>query len=286
MKFLTLEQGTEAWLQYRKERVTATDIAALMGLNPYCTAYQLWQRKLGLLPETHLTERMVRGRDLEPVALERYIELTGVPMMPACVESSERPYVMASLDGISPDLDKGVEIKCPGTDSHAKAMLGHIPDIYMPQLQCQMYVTGLSTWDYYSFDGDNGVCITVPRDDAFIEQMLPAIDIFHGCVLSRTAPALSERDCVQKDDIAWQIAADEWKQAKEQLNMAERRESEARDHLISLSEGRSAEGCGIRLRNIVQKGKIDYASIPEIMTLDLEKFRKPPIVKWTITSLK
>lgn len=41
----------EAWLAERAKDITSTEIAALYGLSPYCTAFELWHQKQGLYVE-------------------------------------------------------------------------------------------------------------------------------------------------------------------------------------------------------------------------------------------
>lgn len=55
------------WLAWRREFVTASDVAAMFGLHPYKTALELWAEKSGLdLGQKKETAAMRRGRILEP----------------------------------------------------------------------------------------------------------------------------------------------------------------------------------------------------------------------------
>lgn len=56
----------EDWLALRREDVTSTSSAALFGLSPYCTEYELYQQKLGALTdEITPNERMTWGTRLQ-----------------------------------------------------------------------------------------------------------------------------------------------------------------------------------------------------------------------------
>lgn len=58
----------EAWLQERRQDITSTEAAAILGVSPYATAWEVWQRKAGHLAEGfEETERMRWGSRLEPV---------------------------------------------------------------------------------------------------------------------------------------------------------------------------------------------------------------------------
>ena len=56
----------EEWLGLRQRDVTASQIAALLGLHPYVTPYQLWAEKTGkLVPLDDDNAVLRRGRLLE-----------------------------------------------------------------------------------------------------------------------------------------------------------------------------------------------------------------------------
>lgn len=64
---------TEAeWLAARRNGVTASEIAVLMGLSPYDSPYALFHRKLGILPQQDDNLMMERGRVLEPYVAEKF----------------------------------------------------------------------------------------------------------------------------------------------------------------------------------------------------------------------
>jgi putative phage-type endonuclease len=58
-----------SWLAWRRQDVTASAAAALLGAHPFLTAYGLWAEKAGKLPEDgEMTAAMERGLELEPLA--------------------------------------------------------------------------------------------------------------------------------------------------------------------------------------------------------------------------
>jgi predicted phage-related endonuclease len=61
------------WLSMREYAVTASDAGALLGVHDYTTAYELWARKMGLLPPMAQDDPvLVRGELLEDDALELF----------------------------------------------------------------------------------------------------------------------------------------------------------------------------------------------------------------------
>ncbi len=61
-----------AWLHARRQGVTASEIAVIMGLSPYGSPYELYHRKLGNLPPLADNPAMERGRVLEPVVADMF----------------------------------------------------------------------------------------------------------------------------------------------------------------------------------------------------------------------
>ena len=57
-----LVPGSPEWLQ----RMSASKIAAVVGLSPYQSRYSLWMQMAGLAPQPVQTKAMSRGHYLEP----------------------------------------------------------------------------------------------------------------------------------------------------------------------------------------------------------------------------
>jgi predicted phage-related endonuclease len=52
---------------------------------------------------------------------------------------------------LSEDNKRILEIKCIKAEYHAQALGGKVPDLYWPQVQHQLLVTGLRKLDYWSY---------------------------------------------------------------------------------------------------------------------------------------
>ena len=62
----------EEWLKYRKMGITGTDAGAICGLNPYVSAFQVYQDKITEETENQDNESMRQGRDLEEYVAQRF----------------------------------------------------------------------------------------------------------------------------------------------------------------------------------------------------------------------
>lgn len=129
----------EAWLNQRKNFITATEASALMGVNPYITPSKLLKEKP--LPPTKLvSDYLDRGLENEEAVLNEALK-----WLDADIADSQGFYanpetrISATPDGITKD-GRMIEVKCTG--AHNLHKWEHPPLYYIMQCQVQMYVTG------------------------------------------------------------------------------------------------------------------------------------------------
>jgi len=282
-------QGSEEWLAERRKHLGASDAAVVMGLSPWCTPFQLWERKLGLAPEQEENAAMRRGSELESLAREAFEKEVGVEVFPTCVYNEDVPFMMASLDGLNLDKSLAVEIKCPGAKAHAEAVAGNVPAHYMPQLQHQLACLnggcslGVPMIYYYSFDGEEGVLLEVQRDEDFIEKMILAEVKFWKCVTSGVPPEMTNKDYADRNE------NDLWIDARQALAVIDvetkellRQKEYWRAKLIESADGRSCRGAGMCLTRSFVRGRVNYLNVPELEGVDLDQYRGPSKEQWTL----
>jgi putative phage-type endonuclease len=278
---IEMEQGSAEWHALRKNKITATDAPIIMGVSPWKSRFQLYHEKLSPTKQLTINDRMQRGTELEPIARDLFNIQSGFLLVPGIVV---RDWAMASLDGISDDGRTIVEIKCPGEKDHALALEGKIPDKYYPQLQHQMYVAGVNSMYYFSFDGLDGVYTLVKRDDEYIEKMIIEEKKLYDCLINKTPPEKDENDYIERDDDLWKQCASRWISINTSLRELEKEEERLRQQLILLSGESNSKGAGISLCQIKRKGNIEYSKIPQLKSVDLEIYRKPSIDSWRLVS--
>lgn len=178
-------QRSEAWIQQRLGRVTASRIADLMartktGYGASRANYMaelICERLTGVKQDGYTNAAMQWGIDNEAAARAAYSFYTdadvaeeGFILHPQIEDSGASPDGLVGSDGL-------VEIKCPNTASHIETLLsGDIAGKYLLQMQWQMACTGRQWCDFMSFDprmpGDMQVWIKrVPRDEAKIAEI-------------------------------------------------------------------------------------------------------------------
>ncbi len=151
MQIIQFEQGSKEWLALREDKITSSDASSIMGCNPYCDIFKLWQRKHKMIPPEPLNARMLRGQQLEEPARLLLCEKLGIDFKPAVGLHDIDDWCMTSLDGISPCGKYICEIKAPNADTHNLAIQGDIRPYYYSQIQHHMFVSEAERCFYASF---------------------------------------------------------------------------------------------------------------------------------------
>jgi putative phage-type endonuclease len=142
-----------------------------MGVSPFSDVETLLKEKTKGYEKTP-NPYMLRGKELEPFALEKFCEETGLIMFPMVGKHETYDWMAASFDGVTICRTEILEIKHPGKTDHECAMNGKTPEKYYPQVQHQIEVSGLDFSYYYSVGYFNTVLLKVKRDQSYIEKML------------------------------------------------------------------------------------------------------------------
>jgi putative phage-type endonuclease len=147
---------TDAWYERRRQGISASEIAAVLGLSRYESPWSLWHRKAGLLEPQPDNEAMEWGRRIEALIVakfaERHPELFVYPV--GLVASEDRPWQLASPDAAAwdaPESDEllafpvaGVEAKTTDSwDGWGDEGSDDIPVGYRCQALWQMDVLGV-----------------------------------------------------------------------------------------------------------------------------------------------
>ncbi len=159
MKTIQLIQGTPEWHQFRREKFTASDAAAMLGLSPYKSRNQLLEEKVSGLFAEEITPRKQalfdRGHAAEAAARPIVEAFLGDDLFPAIGVSDDWGRLAASFDGITMDESSIWEHKLwnEGLRSYLMEHGGDLPDTHWPQVEHQMLVSGATTCHFTISDG-------------------------------------------------------------------------------------------------------------------------------------
>ena len=98
------------------------------------------------------------------------------------------------------------------------------------------------------------------------------------------APSLTQKDYKDMNgNLSWNEYAKMYQEVTASIKTLENKKEMVRKKLIELCEGESSQGHGLKALNMMIKGRIAYDEIPEIMVIDLEKYRKASTNLWKFT---
>ena len=143
LSFETIETADRAeWLEARRAGIGASDIAAIMGISPWSTPFQVWASKVAEIPEDEGSEQMKWGRILENVILDEWEKENEdvVHSRGRLIRSSDVPVMMATLDGITHTPKRKPAVA--EAKNRAEWSWDSVPEHYYSQVQWQLAVTG------------------------------------------------------------------------------------------------------------------------------------------------
>lgn len=189
----------EGWLALRRSGIGGSEIAAVLGISPWSSAFSVYAEKIGEAVATPDNEQMKWGRILEPVvaaeaAAEIREAISSVGRMRLSgdmLRSVEHPVLLATLDAVLEDdagtpLPLEVKVTARAGDWH-----DGVPAHYAVQVQHQLAVTGAPRAYIAALIGGNRlVWEEVPRNEDFIlGTLIPAARKFWQRVEDRIPPA-------------------------------------------------------------------------------------------------
>lgn len=285
-----MQQGTPEWLEYRRTRGGASEVAALLGCSPWYprTPADLYDLKTGATSK-HVTSAMRRGNELESLALTLVEQDTCETFFPGMASCDEHPRIIASLDGITLDGDRIVEIKVPakGRDSELWAHLqkhSAPPDHYWWQVQQQLLCSGAdhAIFAVYSHDPRDLATVIVDHDAGAQKRIIEVWAEFFAALDSGQRPE-SDGEPITRDDAEWEAAARAWQAAKLALDAAATTEKVARAALLELCGDQSAVGGGVKAVRHWVSGGYDYKAATT--GVDLAPFEKSGRWQYRLTTL-
>jgi predicted phage-related endonuclease len=206
------EAGFHAYLMNGRDHrgqpisLGGTDVGAICGVNRYKTPADVWDAIMGLAPERADSGGMRRGRALEPLIVDEYMDETGrltreteplyrldAALLLRHRASPDRFVWKREHAMVGSDAHRGVlEVKSMNERVFRDAKLNGIDPSYYAQLQHYLSVCGCTwgsfaclhpdSWELHWFD--------VERDEAFCAAMYARVRTFwHEHVLPRRRPA-------------------------------------------------------------------------------------------------
>lgn len=157
--------------------IGGSEIAAVCGLDPYCSPALLAARKLGLVEAKPESQAMRIGKALEP-AIAQLAGEAGYEVIPAprlTLIDSERPWCVGRPDGYTVVSEQRAvaELKAVSERAHRAGWEDGVPDRYQVQVQWYLHLTNLSYALLAAFVGGQRLELyTLERNDRAITYLL------------------------------------------------------------------------------------------------------------------
>lgn len=141
--YYNIEQGTEEWHEIRYGKIGGTLAGGLLTKGDTLLQQVLSEKTedFEMDYDAYVSPEMQRGYELEPNAIVKLEEYTGVKFLKAgWLQSEENELLGISPDGISECETVSCEIKCPGSKKHIQTLLAN--EIPLDNIdQCIHYFT-------------------------------------------------------------------------------------------------------------------------------------------------
>lgn len=196
----TKNMSDEEWRAHRNEGIGGSDVSAILGINKWRTAMQVYMEKTGQWQPEDLSnnEAVHFGHKLEQVVADEFAERTGwkVKKCNYMLQHQEHAFMRANIDReiIHPEKGRGV-LECKTTSAWNKDEWtnNEVPQAYMVQVQHYLAVTGYSfAYIAVLIGGNTYDHWLIERDEELISILIEAESNFwNNHILAGEPPALN-----------------------------------------------------------------------------------------------
>lgn len=277
MKKIQLEQGSADWLDHRKSRVGASEVASILCLADALTSRNelLRQKAFGDVKEVNsFTQRMFdKGHTVEAIVR---LKLSQYNFEQSVFEHPTQARLFASLDGY--DESKKLILEVKNTDSPgiwSAVREGNIPARYVAQAQTQLMCVPDALSVLLVVCKDNEQChFDIFPDADYQSKIMSAVEKFLVELDQQKQIVISESDELTARNIALlKIKAQELTNQLKVIDDSIKFES---SKLVEKYKATRIENQYLKIEQVERAGSIDYSKIPELASVDLEKYRKKP----------
>lgn len=289
---------TEKQKQKRKQYIGASDVPAIIGVDPYTTAYQIWLEKTGQFERDIDPESpwLLSGKYVEDAVLnwaERHLGKISRKNLERRIKGTP---VLVHLDGLTKDGGYPVECKTaalhgPLIEFYGEEWTDQLPERVLVQCQMQMEAVDRDRCYVPVFIGGRGfVMYVVERDMELVSLCLSKVRRFwehhvkHKIPPEEPAPvklAKYVKRTAGKSVELPQALVDEWLQAKAELSYVKEHVEGIQENIHKILIEAEAE------IGLAEKGQITYLASERKM-LDSKRLKQehPEIVEqYTKTSM-
>ncbi len=183
----------EEWLRIRRGYIGGSDAGAIIGLNPYASAFSVWAEKTGKLPEFEGNISTRVGTYLEELVAKLFQEETGkkVQRLNFTIVNHDFPWACANIDREIIGEDAILEIKTTTSMGAIKKFRsGEYPEQWYGQMVHYLAVTKAKKAYLAALENNRELRIfELERDEDEIKALMDAErDFWHDYVATKKTP--------------------------------------------------------------------------------------------------
>ena len=287
------------WLRERQKGIGGSDVGAIMGVNQYKTAFNIYLEKTEPIIEVEKQSEAARqGTDFEDYVAMRFTEETGkkVRRDNRHLIHKDYPFMVANIDRRVVGENAILECKTV-TPYNLKEWEGEeVPASYMLQCQHYMAVTGAEkVYLAYLIFSTKFDYREIKRDEELIDIIIEAEKEFWKMVQDKTPPALDGSSAAEKWvnekyknvnegetinlDSSWRDLLNQRQELKEYRDDVDKQIKEIENQLkqnIKNAEYANAPGYSISYKSVSQK-RPDSSKLKALLKEEYEDYLKETI---------
>lgn len=286
-----VKQRSPEWFAERKERITGSNVGAILGLSPYRKPHDVMR---AMVRDYHGAEREFTGNiatdygtaneQTATIAYEMFhggsVQECGFFVHP------EYDWLGASPDGLVGDGGL-LEIKCPfgqreKNPPEFKSLTEQ--EHYFAQCQIEMACAGRNWLHFYQWAPKGDKLERVEIDHNWLAWAIPKLRAFYDSYLvEREAPKrhLAPRHEVDQRPALLDIAT-QYKEINDTIKELEVRKKDLLADILDMADGAELAINDMKLSQVERKGNVNYKAIPELDGVDLEQYRGKSSKYWTL----
>ena len=306
MQVIKVEQRSQEWHDFRAGGIGGSEVASILGLSPYKTAYQLFMEKTGKVPPPDLSRnphiiRGVKNEDRIASIVSAHFKESGESI---CGIHEEFPHIRCSFDWVTSRAIN--EIKAPSETQWQWVKDNGPHPYYVVQTEYQAVVAetlGLEARLVYWRDNagiDELMVFPVELKRARRDQIIDQVTEFWHLIKSNTPPQPDpKRDRIEIVSEDWLATAADWialnkriKEANDAVKALKEAQSINEEALARMTGGFPlAVGGGVKFTKFFKNGSVDYNTViaehaPELTDEDLNTYRKEGKYEIRVTASK
>lgn len=287
------------WLRERQKGIGGSDVGAILGLNKYKTAFEVYLEKTEpILNIGEQSESAYWGDQFEEVVAKEFEKRTGkkVRRDRRHFQNKKYPFMIANIDRRVVGENSILECKTANQYLAKEWEEEEVPASYLVQVQHYLAVTG-ATKGYIAvlIGGQKFIWKEVERDDELIEYIIEAEKEFWKMVQEKIPPALdgssaaekwvnekykkvNEGEVIQLDS-SWKDLLKKRVELKEYKDSVDKEIKEIDNQLkqnIKHAEYANAPGYSISYKSVSQK-RLDGPKIKALLKDEYENYLKETI---------